>query len=226
MAEREMLEKLAGHASEANREKLASIFTQSSLERGQFVFFEGDRAESLYLIETGVVEVNTIHSDGKVYVYHFLFPGDLFGEGVLYGQAFYPFSAVVRKDAAVWKAQASDIQKVMSEDGEFKNYLFEKLGEKLDQAYAKQRCVAGERVEKRIACVLLRSLGMQGILDNCLSRFDTPLTNRDISGLIGSTEETVSRVMSRLKKEGVIGVKDKKLVVLDPDALANYFSSI
>ena len=52
------------------------------------------------------------------------------------------------------------------------------------------------------------------------------LTNRDISGLIGSTEETVSRIMSRLKKENVIGIQDKQLVVLDREALVKYLDSV
>jgi CRP-like cAMP-binding protein len=95
--------------------------------------------------------------------------------------------------------------------------------QKLDQAYYKDRCIAGEKVEKRIACVLLKMLGEIGISDKCGLVIDTPLTNRDIAGLVGSTEETVSRIMSRLKKEEVITTEGKFLVVKDKSALMAYF---
>jgi len=78
-----------------------------------------------------------------------------------------------------------------------------------------------------VACILLKTIDQQrGIYSHCVEKLDTPLTNRDISGLIGSTEETVSRVMSRLKKEGIISLEDKHLVVLDREGLMGYFDSM
>ena len=201
-------------------------FTQQSLDKGQFVFFEADNADSFYIIESGVIEANAIHGDGKVYIFQFLFPGDIMGEGVLYEQYVYPFSAVVRKDAVLWRLSKDDLLDHIERDRKLERYLLGAIGRKLDISYTKARCIAGERVERRIACILVKMIDEQrGIVPGCGERLDTPLTNRDISGLIGSTEETVSRVMSRLKKEGVIGIKDKQLVVLDREALNGYFDS-
>lgn len=223
----DVLDDFLGHVRKDLRERLRSKFTVQTLDKGQFIFFEGDRAESFHLIEAGVVEANVVHGDGKVYIYHFLFPGDVIGEGMLYDQEEYPFSTVVRKDATLWRISSEDITKFVEEDPGLQKYVLRIVGRKLVASYVKARCIAGERVEKRIACILLKTVDEQaGIMPSCGERLDTPLTNRDISGLIGSTEETVSRVMSRLKKEGVIGIRDKQLLVLDRDALMGYFESI
>lgn len=223
----EVLEGFLGRADPKLVERLRQKFTQQSLDKGQFVFFEADRAEGMYLVESGVIEANVIHGDGKVYIFQFLFPGDIIGEGVLYGQEAFPFSTVVRKDAVLWKISKDDLLGHLEEDRRLEKYLLEAIGRKLDNSYTKARCIAGERVERRIACILVKIVDEQkGIIPGCGERLDTPLTNRDISGLIGSTEETVSRVMSRLKKEGVISIKDKQLVVLDRDALNGYFDTI
>jgi CRP/FNR family transcriptional regulator len=223
----EVLDGFIGHARKDQQEKLRSKFTLQTLDKGQFIFFEADHADSLYLIESGVVEANVIHGDGKVYIFHFLFPGDIIGEGVLYGQDAYPFSAVVRKDITLWRIAKEDLKKYLDQDLQLQDYLLRIIGRKLDNSYVKARCIAGERVEKRIACILLKTVDEQaGLVPSCGERLDTPLTNRDISGLIGSTEETVSRVMSRLKKEGVVAIKDKQLVVLDRDALMGYFETV
>jgi len=220
------LDEFLGHAKKDIRPKLKDKFTSISLDRGQFVFFEGDKAEMLHLVESGVIEANVIHGDGKVYIFHFIFPGDIFGEGVLYGQDFYLFSAVARKEAKVWRIAKDDLLPMLKTDPELERYMLKMVGKELDNSYIKARCIAGERVERRVACILLKTIDDGAGIPGCRERMDTPLTNRDISGLIGSTEETVSRVMSRLKKEGIVGTRDKQLQVLDRDALVSYFESI
>lgn len=224
MADNEVLDGFLKQASSNSRKALKEKFSPVKLEKGQYVFFEGDDATDLYLVESGVIEANIVHADGKLYVFHFLFPGEILGEGVLFGEGFCPFSAVVRKDATLWRIAKGDILPVLESDPSVSSYLFQLVGQKLFRCYVKARCIAGERVEKRLACVLLKAINEQGIA-GCQGRIDPPLTNRDISGLIGSTEETVSRIMSRLKREGVIGTEDKHIVVLDKEVLARYTAS-
>jgi CRP-like cAMP-binding protein len=144
----------------------------------------------------------------------------------VYGQDFYPFSAVARKEATIWRINRDDLLPLLKEDPELERYILQMVGQKLDSSYIKARCIAGERVERRVACILLKTMDDSAGMHGCRERVDSPLTNRDISGLIGSTEETVSRVMSRLKKEGIVGTQDKQLKVLDRDALVSYFESM
>jgi len=221
-----MLDGFLKNADPGAGEGLREKFARQGLDKGQFVFFEADAVDAFYVVESGVIEANVIHGDGKVYIFQFLFPGDIMGEGVLYEQAAHPYSAVVRKDAVLWKVAKGDLLDHLERDRRLERHLLAAVGHKLDGSYTKARCIAGERVERRIACILVKMIDAQkGIMPGCGERLDTPLTNRDISGLIGSTEETVSRVMSRLKKEGVIGIRDKQLVILDRDALNGYFDS-
>lgn len=227
MVKCDVLDEFVSHVKKDQQARLRDKFTSTGLDRGQFVFFEGDEAASLYLIESGVIEANVVHGDGKVYIFHFIFPGEVFGEGVVYEQDYYPFSTVARKEALVWKVPKEDLLSAIDSNPAFKAYMLRLVGQKLDSSYVKARCIAGERVEKRVACILLKTIDQQrGIYSHCVEKLDTPLTNRDISGLIGSTEETVSRVMSRLKKEGIISLEDKHLVVLDREGLMGYFDSM
>lgn len=227
MVKCDVIDEFVSHAKKDQQARLRDKFTSIGLDRGQFVFFEGDEAAYLYLIESGVIEANVVHGDGKVYIFHFIFPGEVFGEGVVYEQDYYPFSTVARKEALVWKVPKEDLLSAIDSDPAFKAYMLRLVGQKLDSSYVKARCIAGERVEKRVACILLKTIDQQrGIYSHCVEKLDTPLTNRDISGLIGSTEETVSRVMSRLKKEGIISLEDKHLVVLDREGLMGYFDSM
>ncbi len=221
----EMLSMFLEKSESIYRESLRQSFSPVKLVKGEYLFFEGDKATNFYIVESGVLEVNAVQSEGRVYVFHFLFPGDITGEGCLYDQDRYPFSVTARKDSQVWRIKKSHLLENLKENPSLLKHLLWSVGCKLENAYAKARCITGERVEKRIACVLLRLADEAGISPLCGERFDSNLTNRDISGLIGSTEETVSRVMSNLKKEGVIATKGKELVILDREKLMLFFGS-
>ncbi len=210
----------------SDRDDLEGSISPTELDRGQYVFLEGEKVEDVFLVEEGVVETNHIHGDGKVYIQQFLYAGDYFGEGVLYDQPAYPYAAMAREKALIWRIPKGKLDEMIDANPELRSEMNSILGMKLDQSYYKSLCIAGEKVEKRIACILLKAIQERGISDECGIGIDTPLTNRDIAGLVGSTEETVSRVMSKLKKEGVIVTDGKHLVVQDRDGLRRYFNEL
>jgi CRP-like cAMP-binding protein len=208
------------------REAAAAVFTQESVEKGQYVCMEGERADFIYLVEESTFEVVNIYGDGRVYIHGFLYPGDLFGEAYFYQQDNYPYSVLAREDALCWKARGNDFKPFMQGEPRMEEFVRILLGEKLEQYLYKARCIAGEKVERRIACVLLKVVKDRGIFEGCNARLDVTLTNRDIAGLVGSTEETVSRVMSRLKREQIIAMDGKYLLVKDPAGLHRYFEDL
>ncbi len=220
------LQEFLNHLEEGLREEARDLFQAEKYDREQYIFIDQDEATHLYVVEEGVVEANIVHGDGRLYILGFLHPGDLFGEGALYEEGVYSYSAVARDDSRVWRVSWDDLQWLASRDPLFALYLTRRVVMKLDQSYYKERCIAGERVERRIACILLRMVDEIGISDKCGLVIDTPLTNRDIAGLVGSTEETVSRVMSRLKKQEVVATEGKFLVVKDKRALLAYFDGL
>ncbi len=224
--EDQYLRELLNHLEEGLREEARELFKPERFDREQYIFIDQDEASHLYIMEEGIVEANIVHGDGKLYIFGFLYPGDLFGEGALYEEGVYSYSAVAREDSRVWRISWDDLQWLASRDPYFALYLTRRLVMKLDQAYYKERCIAGEKVEKRIACVLLKMVDEVGISDKCGLVINTPLTNRDIAGLVGSTEETVSRVMSRLKKSEVIASEGKFLAGRARAALRRYFDGL
>ena len=220
------LREFLNNLEEGLRKEAREFFKPESIDREQYIFIDQDEATHMYLVEEGTVEANIVHGDGKLYILDFLYPGDVFGEGALYEEGVYSYSAVAREAARVWRVTWDDLQWLASRDPLFALHIIRLVVRKLDMAYYKDRCIAGEKVERRIACVLLKMVKEIGISDKCGLVIDTPLTNRDIAGLVGSTEETVSRIMSRLKKESILVAEGKYLVVKDKGALQGYFNDL
>lgn len=208
------------------RAEARGFFIPESLDKEQYIFIDQDEATHLYLVEEGTIEANIVHGDGKVYILNLLYPGNIFGEAALYEEGVYSYSTVARESSLVWRITWDDLQWLASKDCDFSLFLTRLVVRRLDQAYYKERCIAGEKVEKRVACILMKMVYERGITNKCGLVIDTPLTNRDIAGLVGSTEETISRIMSRLKKEGILATEEKLLVVKDKEALHAYFDGI
>ncbi len=224
--EDERLQEFLNHLEEGLRPEARELFPPESADREQYIFIDQDEATHLYLVEEGVVEANIVHGDGKLYILGFLYPGNIFGEAALYEEGVYSYSSVAREPSRVWRISWDDLQWLASRDPLFGLYLIRMIVMKLDQAHYKDRCIAGEKVERRIACILLKMADDRGINNKCGVVIRTPLTNRDIAGLVGSTEETVSRIMSRLKKEDIMTTEGKFLCVKDKGALLAYFDGL
>ena len=93
-------------------------------------------------------------------------------------------------------------------------------GRRLRTAYDMMRSLAVERVERRIARVLLRLVGTTGIRDEHGIVIDIPLSRRDLANMAGTTMETAIRVMSKLAREGIVDTEHRgQVVVLDPHEL-------
>jgi CRP/FNR family transcriptional regulator len=222
----EYLKAIIDLLSEEDRESFLSRVTQERYSKGQYVFMEEEPARYIYLVEEGILEVLNIYGDGRVYIHGFLFPGEIFGEVLLYGRDRQPYSVLAREDAKAWKIRGEEFLRFLEGNPRMEQFSRKLLGERLEQYLYKGRCIAGEKVERRIACVLLKLIREKGINEDCHPRLDLPLTNRDIAGLVGSTEETVSRVMSRLKKERVISTDGKYLAISDREKLKSYFEEL
>lgn len=214
-----MLDGFLSYLGSELRREAANLFIPERYEKDQYIFVDQEEATHFFLVEEGIVEANIVHSDGRLYIMSFLRPGDIFGEAALQEEGVYSYSAVAHSDCRVWRISWDDIQWIAARDPGFSLHLARLITVKLDHSYYKERCIAGERVEKRIACILLKMAGEKGISDKCGLTIGFPLTNRDIAGLVGSTEETVSRILSRFKKEGIITTEDRKIVILDVSAL-------
>ena len=85
------------------------------------------------------------------------------------------------------------------------------LGERLRDAQSRLRDLAGERVEQRVASVLVM---LSAKLGSTL-----PFTRQEIADMVGTTTETAIRVMSQLKSRGIISSVRGKVTILDEQKL-------
>jgi CRP/FNR family transcriptional regulator len=93
------------------------------------------------------------------------------------------------------------------------------LGDRIREFHDTLKNIALERVESRIAALLLKLADKTGEKKDKTILIDMRLTKQDIAEMVGTTVETTIRVMSKFKKSGYITDKDGKVLIKDLEAL-------
>ena len=190
---------------------LADLATEYRFTPGETVFWEGDGPERFYVIAEGNVKVMKHSSQGKEFIVAFFGPGEMFGEVAVFENKPYPASAQAVAGTTVLGIRREDFLGFLAERPQVALRIISVLGGRLRDAQGRLRDLAGERVEQRIASVLVMLSSKLG---------DTlPFTRQEIADMAGTTTETAIRVMSELRSRGIIRSTRGKVTVLDAQKL-------
>ncbi len=171
----------------------------------EFIFWDGDAPDWFYIIAEGKVKVLKYSSSGKEFITAFFGSGEMFGEVAVFENKPYPASAQVADETRVLGIKREDFLSFLAHRPEVALRIINVLGGRLRDAQSRLRDLAAERVEQRLARTLLMLSSKLGPT--------LPFTRHEIADMAGTTTETASRVMSRLKNGGIIrSVRGKTII--------------
>ncbi len=191
--------------------ELAKLAIERSLEPNEFIFWDGDAPEWFYIVAEGKVKVLKHSSLGREFIIAFFGPGEMFGEVAVFENKPYPASAQAVAETKVVGIKRDDFLSFLVNRPQIALRIINVLGGRLRDAQSRLGNLAGERVEQRLASVLLM---LSSKLGSTL-----PFTRQDIADMVGTTTETAIRVMSHLKNRGIIRSVRGKVIILDEEKL-------
>lgn len=199
---------------EVRRRVLASGATRV-FDRGQIVFYEGDPAESLYVIESGRVVVQVSTPAGDVAAVNVLGPGQAFGELALVRSS-RTRTATIR---ALEKTRAVMITRGVFEDLRRRDpsvdrFLVELLADDVDRLSRTLLDAYRDDVPHRCA-KRLAELAPEG----AEPPIEIAITQEDFASMVGATRPSTNQALNRLQERGIIRLSRGKLVILDPGKL-------
>ncbi len=200
--------------SESDRRVLAEQAIAVPMQKGQFIFREGDAADWFHIVQQGNVKCVKSNADGREVTLKVLMPGDLFCcEASAFSGGAHPGCAQSMGEGTVIKIHRKAMLDVIQRNPEAAvsiiNYLSQRLRESQDNAKA----FALDRAEQRIAALLVNLAERSGIQEQDGIRISVRLTHQDLADMAGLTKETTSRILSRFKKEHLITGHGKQLVI-------------
>lgn len=205
--------------TEKELKEIESLFAEEAVRKDEYIFWEGDPSNWLYVVSEGKVRVLKQSASGKDIILEIISSGDLFGGVAVLDKRPYPASAQAMEDSKILKLSRSNILKILDSYPTVAIDTVTYMGKRLRDAHEMMRSLAAERVEKRIATILLRLAEKIGIEEPGGTRLDINLTRLDLAEMAGTTVETAIRVMSKFGKEGLVDSHAKKIIITNKEGL-------
>lgn len=206
--------------SDRDWEKVIDLFNERQYAKDDYIFLEGEAPEALYVVKSGKVKVLRHSPDGKDVVLRVAGPGQMLGTVATFDGSGYPGTAQAIEECSLLVVGRNDCLTLVTRFPVFALAVIADMGVRLRSSAEQIRSLAVERVEQRIARVLLKLAETSGS-DTPEGRvIEMPLTRQDVADMTGTTVETAIRVMSKFRRNGLIRTRRGKVVLLDAEALA------
>lgn len=193
-------------------------------KKKEAIFSEGDPPEWFYIVKSGKVKITKLSHEGKEIILEVISPYDIFG-GVAVIRSFpYPANAVSMEDSEVLKISRKNLMRLVDRFPNLMYCMALQLGDRMKSSYDSLKNIALERVEARIAALLIKLAGKVGVEIREGLLIDIRLTKQDVADMVGTTVETSIRTFSKFKKQGLVADKDGKFVIRNREGLATYSS--
>jgi CRP/FNR family transcriptional regulator, cyclic AMP receptor protein len=197
--------------------RVGAVIRERRYRKGTIVFNEGDPGDVIYFIKEGKVRVTRLAAGGQEQVVRVWDSGAEVGLVVLADKAPYPATAQVVEDAILYAARVDDLTALMPESRGLAANAFRLIGKRLRLARDTAHDLAVHSTHGRLANLLLKTAEEKGN-----SRFALGLTHQDIAGMIGTSRETVTRVLADFRRTGCIKVEGEDFVITNEKKLREW----
>lgn len=200
--------------------KVAGMVRERRYRKGTIVFNEGDPGEVIYFVKEGKVRVTRLAAGGQEQVLRVWNPGSAIGLVVMADKAPYPATAQVVDDALLYAIRVDAILALLPESQPLAANAFKVVGKRLRLARDTAHDLAVYSTHGRLASMLLKFAEERG------QRFNLGLTHQDIAGMIGTSRETVTRVLADFRRTGCIRVDGEDIIIGSERKLREWMGEI
>ena len=198
-------------------ERIAAVTVIKSLEKGDYLFHEGDTAAGFYIIQRGSVNVHRVNTAGKEQIIHVFRTGESFAEVALAAEKGYPADARALESTQVLLVQKDGILALLRRQPELALRMLGSMSSHLRVLVGQLEDLTQKDVETRLANWLVKRCpdprSEQPV------RLELTETKRVLAAELGTVSETFSRTLATFRERKLITVKGKTVVILSPTKL-------
>jgi CRP/FNR family transcriptional regulator len=186
--------------------------------RGASLYHNGDRFESLYAVRSGAFKTVGVSREGTEKITGFNLPGELLGlEAISSGR--HGYNAVALEDSEVCIIPFAQLEQAALTIPALQHQLLRLVSGDISRDHGLMLLLGSMTAEQRLAAFLLSLARRHQRLGYAGEHFILRMTREEIGNYLGLTLETVSRLLSRVQREGLIAVHQRDIDILGKDRL-------
>jgi len=186
-----------------------------NLGSGDILFVEKATANAFYLVLSGRIHLIAAAATGQEKIVEIIRENDLFAEAVAFLGGRYPVTAAAEGSTTVLEIPLALFLEILEQRPQLMRQMLARLSMRLHFLVKELRQLSVESAEQRLVSYLL---DLCPALD-AAAVVELPAKKSAVAARLGLTPETLSRLLSRMRKAGLITVNRRVLDIPDPRAL-------
>lgn len=195
--------------------EIAAFTLERRYQKGRIIFVEEEPGEAIYFLKSGLIKVSKQDGEGREHTLHYVNPGDVFAEVVLFDAGGYPATAEVVEDAEVGLIRNRDMDRALIKNPGMTLEMLKIMARRLRNAQRQIMELALKDTTRRLAGLLLKLAEEHGVLRNNGVLISLPLTNQELANLVGTSRETVNRILSEFRRRKAISIVRQEGIVVN-----------
>lgn len=197
-----------------SREFQAEAFF-ARIPAGRDVFVEGDRADAIALLISGVVRVYKIGETGREITLYRFGNGEscILTANAILSRKSFPAIATVEKEAEAVMIPADVFREWVKRHDLWREFVFDLLSERLSTVMTVVDEVVFQRMDRRVASLLLSKSG---------SQHPIRITHQEIAAELGSSREVISRILEDFSQRDILKPGRGTIEILDVEELTSH----
>ena len=199
---------------------LAGTVGTRRFARGEVIFHRGDPGDALYIVLTGRVKISSPSDTGVEAILTTLRPGEWFGALALLDGAPRSASATAVDATDTLILPRDRFRQLVDDEPSIRDHVLTALAEELRRLTRHVEELHFLDIAGRLAARLIRLAEEQGVeRDDGAVRLDGPITQGEIAAMVGSTRQSVNKLLGQLVDDGLIRIERDAILILDLAAL-------
>lgn len=202
------------------KELLQTIHHVKKVTKGQFLFQEGSSASELYMIIKGKVQVGKLIPDGRELTIRLCSAGEIVGELSLFSDnARHQQNAKMVEDGEVAIIFKNELEEKLANNSFLAMEFMKWITDHYRKSQAKFRDLLLNGKRGALFSTLIRLSNSYGVETPKGTKINLPLTNQELANFCGSSREVINRMLSELKRDGIISYEKNLIIIHDIEYL-------
>jgi CRP-like cAMP-binding protein len=196
----------------AELESIKKLVFEKTVDRAEMVLLEGESAENLYFVASGVVKVFKTSAEGKEQILSIVRPGESFNDVPIFDGGPNPASAQAMGPVLLYGIKKNDMEAILRDHPHIALNIIKVLARRVRHLVSLVEDLSFKHVIGRVAKILFEHVGGE------MGR-GPRLTQQEMAAMAGTAREVVGRSLKALEEEGAIKLDRHRIIITDKEAL-------
>ncbi|MFD2384703.1 Crp/Fnr family transcriptional regulator [Paenibacillus xanthanilyticus] len=202
--------------------RIGQVVIERRFYKKTYIFHEGESKEAVYFIKEGLVKTFKTDENGHEQIMSFLKRGEMFPHTGLFHNKPYPATAEALLDTVLLAIPVKSFESLLLEAPSMAIKIMNVMSDKIQELQGKVQELTGQDVQDRGHSFILKLAEYYGTVKGDEIHIPLPMTHQDIANVIGTTRETVTRLLNQLRKARILDADRRGFVIHNPEGLRNW----